>query len=276
MGRPATRDPGRRRLAHAGPPLLVLVVFLTPLALLFLGSLRATGVSPPTTIELVPTGADLSNYGELLGRSSIRRQVFNSLFVAAIAVPVGTLVASWAGFAIARLPRRGALLLLGLTVVTATIPVSTLFVGRLALFRLTGVTDTPVPLIAPALIGVSPILVLLFAWAYATIPRDTYDLALEAGLGPLRTWWSVALPIRMPVVGISAAVAFMISWGDLVDPLLFVYDERWFTLPLGLTSLAELPVTDQGLMLAAAVFAIAPVLVTAVLVQRFVSDRTST
>ncbi len=257
-------------------PILVLAVFAVfaaPMVLVLLGSLRPTGTAPPTTFDLLLAGADSSNYGDVLGRSSFRRQAINSLLVAAIAVPAGTIVASWAGFAIARLPRRAALLLLGLTLVAATIPASTLFVGRLALFRLTGLTDSPVPLIAPALIGVSPLLVLLFAWSYFTISRDTYDLAWEAGLGPFRTWWFVALPIRMPVAVVAAAIAFMLSWGNLTDPLLYVYDERWFTLPLGLASLAALPPTDHGLMLAAALLATAPALVTAVLVQRFVSDR---
>lgn len=272
MGRPAIREHRRSWISKAGAA-LVIAVFLAPSVLAFLGSLRPMGTSPPTTIELYPDGADLSNYRELAGRSSLRRETLNSLFVAAISVPAGTLVASWAGFAIARLPRRAGLFLLGLTLVTAMIPVTALLVGRLVLFRLAGLTDTPVPLIAPALIGVSPLLVLLFAWSYFTIPRAIYDLAREAGLGPLRTWWHVALPMRMDVAGVVAGVAFMISWGNLLDPLLYVYDERWFTLPLGLASLAELPPTDQGLMLAAAVFAIAPVLVTAFVVERFVYAR---
>jgi multiple sugar transport system permease protein len=272
MGRPAVRDHRRSGISTVGL-VLVMAVFLAPSVLAFLGSLRPMGTSPPTTIELYPAGADLSNYEELVGRSSIRRQTLNSLLVAAISVPAGTLVASWAGFAIARLPRRAALFLLGLTLVAAMIPVTALFVGRLVLFRLSGLTDTPVPLMAPALIGISPLLVLLFAWSYFTIPREIYDLAREAGLGPFRTWWHVAMPLRIDVAGVVAAVAFMISWGNLLDPLLYVYDERWFTLPLGLASLAELPPTDQGLMLAAAVFAIAPVLVTAFVAQRFVYAR---
>jgi multiple sugar transport system permease protein len=81
------------------------------------------------------------------------------------------------------------------------------------------------------------------------------------------------MPLRMDAAAVAAAVAFMVSWGNFLDPLIYVYDERWFTLPLGLASLAELPPTDQGLMLAAAVFAIAPVVVTAFVAQRFVYTR---
>jgi multiple sugar transport system permease protein len=273
MVEPATRDGRRPAILRVVPVVLVLAVFLAPSMLAFLGSLRPMGTSPPASIDLMPARADLSNYGELLGDRSLRRQMINSLLVAAISVPAGTLVASWAGFAIARLPRRAAVILVAVTLVAAMVPLTALFVGRLVLFRLSGLTDTPVPLMAPALIGVSPLLVLLFAWSYFTIPRDTYDLAREAGLGPFRTWWRVAMPLRIDIAGVAAAVAFMISWGNLLDPLLYVYDERWFTLPLGLASLAELPPTDQGLMLAAAVFAMAPVLVTAFVAQRFISDR---
>ena len=267
----AERSPSER--SGVAGPLLVLFVFLAPLVLVFLGSLRPPGTAPPTSIDLWPAGAGWSNYGEMLGRPAFQRQLLTSLLVAAIAVPVGTVVASWAGFAIARLPRRAALILLGVTVVAVALPTSSVCVGRLVLFRLAGVTDAPLPLIAPALFGVTPLSVLLFAWSYHTIPREIFDLSTEAGLGAFGTWWRVALPLRKGAVAVAAAVGFVVSWGNLVDPLLYVYDERWFTLPLGLMSLAELPPTDQGLMLAAALIAIVPALIMAAVVQRHLFER---
>ena len=176
-------------------PSLVLALFLAPFVLVFLGSPRPIGTAPPVR-STWRRGRRSSNYRELLGHDVLRRQALNSLLVAAVAVPLGTLVASWAGFAIARLPRTAALLLLGLTLVAAVVPALALFVGRLVLFRIAGLTDSPVPLIAPALVRVSPLLVLLFAWSYHRVSGDVYDLAREAGLGPLRTWWFVAMPIR--------------------------------------------------------------------------------
>ncbi len=270
------RRPRDRLRSEALPliaPSLVLALFLAPLLLAILGSLRPPGTAPPTSIELWPSGAGARNYRDVLERPVLHRELVNSLLVAAIAVPVGTLVASCAGFAIARLPRRAALLLLGVTVVAVAIPASTVFVGRLVVFRLLGVTDTPMPLIAPAFIGVTPLLVLLFAWSYHTVPREIYDLATEAGLGPFGTWWHVVVPFRKGAVAVAVAVAFVVSWGNLSDPLLYIYDERWFTLPLGLVSLAQLPPTDQGLMLAAAVVAIVPAVVTAFIVQRHLFER---
>jgi multiple sugar transport system permease protein len=277
---PPSSDRPSSQIPHAGrssleliPPVLVVALFVAPLALVVLGSLRPTGTAPPTSVDLWPADAGASNYRDLFGRPAIQQQLLNSLLIAAIAVPLGTLVASWAGYAIARLPRPASLVLLGITLIAVAIPTSTVFVGRLVVFRLAGLTDTPVPLIAPALIGVSPLLILLFAWSYHTVPREIYDLATGAGLGPFGTWWRVALPMRTGAVAVAVAVAFVASWGNLSDPLLYVYDERWFTLPLGLASLAVLPPTDQGLMLAGAVVAIAPALVTAFIVQRHLLER---
>jgi multiple sugar transport system permease protein len=265
---------GRRfRVADAALPTLILAIFLVPLVLVVLGSLRPTGTPPPTGIELVPDAARVANYADLFGTPEVVRQLANSLLVAAVGVPLGVLVASWAGFAIARLPRGAAVTLIALTVAAASIPATSLFVGRLVLFRAAGLTDTPIPLIAPALLGVSPLLVLLFGWGYHTIPRATYDLARESGLGPLRTWWHVAMPLRVDIAVVATAVAFILSWGNLLDPLFYVYDERWYTFPLGLASLTELPPTDQGLMLAAATVAVAPVCLIVVLAHRAIARR---
>lgn len=264
---------GPSSIAGAAIPAIVLIVFLAPLLLVFLGSLRPTGTPPPTGVELLPADAGFANYAELFADAAFVRQVSNSVLVAAVAVPLGTLVASWAGFAIARLPRASAGVLIALTVIAATVPATSLFVGRLVLFRAAGLTDSPMPLILPALLGISPLLVLLFAWSYHSIPEATYDLARESGLGPLRTWWRVAMPLRREVAVVAATIAFIASWGNFLDPLFFVYDERWYTLPLGLASLTELPPTDQGLMLAAACLALAPVCLAVVLASRTLGAR---
>lgn len=258
---------------HAAIAWVIAVAFLSPIALLIVASSRPVGTEPPRSIDLFPEAAGASNYGELAAMPSFRRQALNSLLVAAIAVPLGTLVASWAGFAAARLPRRPAMTLVALAALGASIPATALFLGRLALFRWSGVTDSPVPLFAPALVGVSPLLVLLFAWAYRSIPDEAYDLAAEYGLGPFRTWRDLAFPSRLDIAAVAAIVAFVLTWGNLLDPLFYVYDERWFTLPVGVAALRTLPPTDQGLMLAAAVVSLLPVLFGVAVAQHVVGSR---
>jgi multiple sugar transport system permease protein len=65
-----------------------------------------------------------------------------------------------------------------------------------------------------------------------------------------------------------AILAFGVSWANVLDPVVYLYDERLFTLPVGLRALAALPAQQFPVMLAGAVAATAPVVVAFLLAQR--------
>lgn len=265
-GRGARADQGAPRPSPARAPLgvaaiVVVILFAIPLLIMVTGSLRPLGLPPAVSVELVPPSVSISNYAEAFRVVPLARYTANSLLVAVVAVPLGVVVTSWAGFAAVRLPRRQGMLVLIVAGAAALTPLTSLLVGRLALWRALGLSDTPVPLMAVGLVGVTPLGVLAFAWAFHRLPADLFDLAREAGLSPLRTWANVAMPLSWPVTAAVAALAFLTSWGNLVEPLVVLGDERWFTLPLGLRSLAALDSPFQPLMLAGAVVATVPVVV---------------
>ena len=61
------------------------------------------------------------------------------------------------------------------------VPTTALLVGRFGLFRALGITDTLLPLMAPALLGESPFHVLFYLWAFRRISPEVFDAArLEA------------------------------------------------------------------------------------------------
>lgn len=246
----------------------VVAVFLVPLWLMVVASLRPIGEPPGRAVQWLPSSPTWSNYSEMFDAVPLARYTLNSLIVVAVVVPVSVVVASWAGFAIARLPRRSRVGLVGLCVVVLMVPATSLLVGRLGVFRWLRLTDTPIPLMAPALLGTSPLFVLLFAWTTSRLPSNLFDLARERGLSPVATWWRVAMPLQRGTTAAVVSLVFVLSWGNFLDPLIYLYDERWFTLPLGMRSLAIVPVTDQPVMLAAAVFACAPVVLAFAVAQR--------
>lgn len=253
---------------------IVALVFLLPLYAMVTGSLRPLGVPPPRTIELLPSPVSFESYAEAFRIVPFARYIRNSLIVVVVAVPLSVLVASWAGFAVARLPRRAAVFLIAIAVVVLLIPASALVVGRFTIYRTLGVTDSLVPLIAPSLLGSSPLFVLLFAWAFRRVDPQLYDIAREAGLSPVRTWWRVAMPMSRAITGAVALLAFVITWSNFVDPLVYLYDRSLYTVPIGLRSLASVNSTDRPAMLAGAVVATAPVVLVFVYLQaRFVSDE---
>ena len=255
----------RRQVAAA----VVSLAFLLPLAFMVAGSLRRPGLPPQRSPELVPRDPSPEAYRQAFDLVDLARYTLNSLLVAALVVPLSVLVASWAGFAMSRLPERHARALLAGSLAALMVPLTALLVPRFTIFRALGLTDSYWPLVASALVGFSPFYVLLFYWSFRRLPRELVDAARLEGLSPFRVWRRVAMPLVRPVTTAVALLAFVFSWGNFLEPLVYVFDERLFTLPLGLRSLAQLDRTNFPLLLAGSVVATLPVLVAFLYLQRF-------
>ncbi len=268
--RPGTVASGRWR--HL-PAILVAAAFVFPLWFMLSGSVRPAGLPPPRVPELLPWPLAFGNYGRAVELVDLPRYALNSLIVVGLAVPLTALFASWAGFALSQLPRRTAGVMVGLSLVALMVPVTALLVSRFALFRILNLTDTFVPLVAPSLMGTSPFYVLLFYWSFRRVPNELFEASRLAGLGPFRTWWQVAMPLVRPVTVAVAVLAFVFTWSNFIDPLIYLFDARKFTLPLGLRSLAQLDAQNFPLVLAGSVMATAPVVAAFVFVQRYFLQR---
>ena len=247
----------------------ITVLFVLPLVFMLSGSLRRPGLPPPQRPELLPDPVGLGSYGRAFELVDLARYTLNSLVVVALVVPLTVLVASWAGFAIARLPRRPARILVVASIVALMVPATALLVPRFALFRAVGLTDTWAPLVAPALLGTSPLYVLLYVHAFRRLPRDLYDACAIQALGPFAVWRRVAMPLVAPVTAAVAVLAFVVAWGNALDPLVYLFDPDLYTLPLGLRSLAELDRSQYPVFLAGCVVATAPVLAVFLVAQRW-------
>jgi multiple sugar transport system permease protein len=253
-----------RPVLAAGAALL----FVVPLVVMITGSLRDPGLPPPRGPELLPDPVTLSSYERAFELVDLGRYTANSLLVAAIAVPLAVLVASWAGFAISQLPPRVSRAVLGLSFVALMVPTTALLVPRFAIFRTLGLVDTYVPLVAPALLGMSPFYVVLYWWAFHRLPGELFDAARVDGAGPFRLWLRVGMPLVRPATATVAVLAFVVTWANFLDPLLYLFDEDRYTLPLGLRSLAALDRQDLPVLLAGATLATLPVVLALVPLHR--------
>jgi multiple sugar transport system permease protein len=245
------------------------MAFLLPLVFMLSGSLRKAGLPPPVTPELLPSPLAFDNYNRAFELVDIPRQTLNSLVVVAAAVPLTVLFASWAGFAMSRLPKRAAGILIAISLITLMVPITALLVSRFALFRTLGLTNTYVPLIAPALMGTSPFYVLLYYWSFRRLPTELFEACRLEGMTPFAVWRRVAMPLVRPVTVAVAVLAFVFTWSNFLDPLIYLFDQDKFTVPLGLKSLLQLDRQNHPLLLAGAVAATLPVIGAFLYVQRF-------
>lgn len=231
-------------------------------------SLRTPGKPLPVRLEWLPNPPAWSNYPEVFRVIEFGLFAINSVIVAAIAVPITIIVASWGGFALAHLSRRWRQRITVLAIGAMMIPLTALWLPRFILVKEAGLIDTRAALVFPAIFGTSPFFVLLFLWTFLRVPASIFEAAQLDGAGAFRVWAGIALPLARPTVVAVGVLAFVRYWSNFVEPLLYIQSTAKMTLPLGLQALLQLDRTNWPLLMAASVMVTAPVITVFALVQR--------
>lgn len=262
----------RRFLVRHGAPAVAVVLLLLPLVFMVTGSLRPPGLAPPTGVELLPADPTMESYRRLDDFLPMTTFLRNSLIVVVAAVPLTVLVASMAGFGIRMLSRGWARRVVLLTIVLMLVPVTAVWATRFQLFKLAGLTDGFVPLIALGLMATNPFYVLIYAWVFGRIGPDQIDAARVDGASDIDLWWRIAMPQARVATLAVLVLAFTFHWSNFIDPLLYLASIDNFTLPLGLRFLQQLNPTDWPLLMAGSVVVTIPVVVVLLFAQRVLFD----
>jgi multiple sugar transport system permease protein len=247
---------------------LVALLFVVPLLWAALASLRMPGLPPPQGLSWLADPLTLNNYRRIFSLLPLGSYLLNSLFVASVSVLLTLLIASWAGFAMARLPSPLRERLVILAVLLRLVPLPMLWLARFILFSRLQINDTLWALIAPAWMGTSPFYVLLFYWAFRRLPGEVFDAARLEGASVLQTWGLIALPLVRPTLAAVAVLSFLHYWNDFINPLIYLKSDANYTLAVGLRMLQQLDLTNWPLLMAGTVVMMAPVIILFGLAQR--------
>lgn len=245
----------------------IALLFLLPLYWAVVVSLRPTGQPPSAALEWWPRSFHWDTYVEVFRTVPMGRYALNSLFVVSLAVPLTLLTASLAGFALTQLPDVWRRRLVMVSVALLLVPGMAVWTFRFHVLHLLGLVDTLWALIVPALAGGSPLFVLLFYWAYWRIPHELYESGRLDGASAWTVWRRVAWPLARPTAAAAGLLAFVFFWGDFSTSVLYIYNTRLYTLPIGLQLLRQMDETNLPLLMAGSVLMAAPVVVLVVLVQ---------
>ena len=255
-------------LLHHLLALTVTAAFLFPLIGMFAASLRPAGSLPSRGMELFSTPLTFNNYTRIFDILPFARYLFNSLVVTFSGVLLTLITASWAGFGMSLLGRKARLRLLILSAFLQMIPFTALWLSRFLLFAQLGVTNSHNALIAPALMGTSPIFILLFYWTLRRADRYIFESAELDGASIFQVWWQIAIPLARPALIAVGMLAFLFYWNDFINPLLYLRSQTLYTLPVGLLQLQEMDKNNWSLLMSASVVATIPALIVFSLLQR--------
>ena len=243
------------------------ILFALPIYWLIVTSLKAVDEVFADPLVWWPRQLVWSNYPQALQQFPFLRYLTNTITIA-VPVAIGTTFSSaFVAYAFSRLRWRGRDVVFYLILGTLMIPNWVTLVPLYILFSKMGWLDTYKPLIVPAFFG-DPFSIFLLRQFFLRQPQELVDAARVDGASHLRVFLQIMLPLSRPALVVVALFAFINSWTDFFNPLIYLSSPEKYTLQVGLFSFFGLHVVNwPGLMAAAAVILV-PIAVIFLLAQR--------
>jgi raffinose/stachyose/melibiose transport system permease protein len=181
----------------------------------------------------------------------------NSFFYAVFVCLLSVFVNSMAAYAIGRLKWKLRKAVLALFLSGLMIPLHAIIVP---LYIVVSRFNLPNQLALMLLFAAStvPISVFLIVGFLGNVPRAVEESAIIDGCTIPYMFFTIVMPIIKPVIATVTIFNFMGVWNDLMLSLIFLNEEKFKTLQLGIMRFKSSFYSDYGLILAAIVLSIIP------------------
>ncbi len=262
----------RRQWAVHALLLLGAVSFLLPFYWMISTSLKGPAdlyQAPPTWFPAEP---HLENYPDAWNTVPFPRYFFNTILMAG-AIVVGVVITSGlAAFSFSFLKFRGRESIFNSFLATMMVPQPVYIISSyILLYNLPGGgrdgwIDDYSALIVPWLAHVFSIF--LLRQHFLTFPKELIDAAVIDGCGPIRFIFTMILPLSKAALTTVCLFTFINTWNSFLWPLVMTNSDSIRPIQVGLAFFAQEQGTEHGLMMAAAVFSIAPLVVAYFFAQR--------
>ncbi|MCD6205397.1 MAG: carbohydrate ABC transporter permease [Candidatus Marinimicrobia bacterium] len=219
--------------------------------------------------QWIPDKIHWDNYTNVFEKMPFFTYLRNSIFVSGMTI-IGTLLSSSLvayAFACLKWPGRNGVFIFVLA--TMMLPMQVTMIPLFVLFKNFGWLNTFRPLIVPAFFGGGAFNIFLLRQFFLTIPGELFDAARIDGCSEWRIYWNIVLPLAKPALATVAILTFMMTWNDFFGPLIYLSDKLKGTLALGLAMFVGQHQTEWGMLMAASVMMMIPMIVLFFLFQKY-------
>jgi multiple sugar transport system permease protein len=266
---PAARSPGVVRAWRVLT--LVGVLAIAAVMLLPLVWMVATSFKPEADIvkfppSLLPDRVTLEHYLDVWDRIPFARLYVNTIVFAGGVTLISLLLDSMCAYALARLEFPGRNLVFVAILVMLMLPFQVTLIPLYDLLVSLGWTNTMQGLIVPRATNAFGIFFL--RQFLLSLPRDLEEAARIDGASEFRIYRRIIMPLAAPALLTLGLFHFMYNWNDLLWPLIINQEQARQTLPAGLALFMGQHVVEFGILMAASVLALIPVVLFFLVIQR--------
>ena len=204
------------------------------------------------------------------GNSLFARWIFNSFLIVFLKTIMTLVIASFAGYAIARLKFPGKNILFLFVLFVMTVPGQVTFISNYLVLKNIGLLNSIWGLTISGVVVAGQ--VFFMKQFFETLPGELEEAAKIDGATPFETFWKVIMPLTGPALGALTILTAQGTWNEYFWALIVLQSPQDnFTLPIGLNSFNRLygNAGDYGLILAGAIVSAIPVIILFGVFQRY-------
>ncbi|WP_316863137.1 carbohydrate ABC transporter permease [uncultured Cohaesibacter sp.] len=245
----------------------ITILMLLPFVWMLSASLKLNREVFEFPIQWIPPHPRWENYLDIWTKIPMLTFVFNTAKITIIVTLLQLFTSSFAAYAFAKLrfPYRD-VLFLGY-IATIAMPWQVYMVPQFLFMREIGLYNTHWALIC--LQAFTAFGVFLMRQFYMSVPDELCEAARVDGMSEYQIWWTIMLPLSKPALSTLTIFTFVFAWNDFLGPMIYLTKTELKTIQIGLRMFISQYSAEYGLIMAASVVAIIPVLVVFLALQRF-------
>ena len=252
------------------------LVMVTPFVYMVSTSFKAQAYVLTFPPQFIPNPATTANYSEALTSQNFLLYFANSLIVAVTATAFSVLISSMMAFAFARFTFVGKELIFRILLAGLAIPAVMLLIPQFVLAKYWNLLDSLPGLIIFYVAGSLALNTFLLRGFLASIPGELDQAMQVDGANAWSRYWRLALPLARPAIATATIFTFLACWDEVPLALTMINSPERRTLPLAIAAFHGANATQWGLVFAASLIAVIPVIIVFLVFQRhFVQGLTS-
>jgi multiple sugar transport system permease protein len=248
---------------------VLLIVFglicLAPIVWMLLASFK-TNIDiydPSSTFSFTPT---LQNYSAVFAQADFLQFFVNSLIIGVGSTALALLIGVPAAFS---MQRFGMAKSSGLVLLSRVIPHVTLLVPWYFIFASLRMVGGYSSLVISHMFISVPLIVWVMIGVFEGVPEELEEAARVDGLTHIGAFRRIVIPLVVPGIATAAILSFIFSWNNFVFALVLSGNSTR-TLPVAIFNFIGYASIDWGALMAACVSITAPMIVMALLGQKYV------
>ncbi|PFG16227.1 carbohydrate ABC transporter membrane protein 2 (CUT1 family) [Propionicimonas paludicola] len=244
-------------------------VMVTPFLYMISTSFKSQAYVLTVPPQFIPNPATLDNYVQVWNTQNFGRYFANSLLVAVTSTFLSVLLSAMMAYAFARFEFRGKKLLFRVVLLGLMVPTMMLIIPQFILAKGFGMLDSYLGLIVFYVAGNLSLNTYLLRSFFVSIPNELDQAMQVDGAGPWTRFVRLILPLSTPALATTTIFTFLATWDEFAWAATIIRDTELRTLPIAIRLFQGANATQWGLVFAASLIAIIPVIAVFLIFQRY-------